>query len=142
MKSIINKSMALIAICTALLSFSPKPGGEGFEIYLDNKLLVQRYGNEMNAVQTLECSQSSSASRFIIKYYHCGKVGKNRIITIKDGQNNILKDFHYPDAGTPTGVMALDVKDVRNLKKGTASLKLFYSSSELPNGRLLASVVL
>ena len=142
MKSIISKPLALLAICTTLFSFSPKPGGEGFEIYLDSKLLVQRYGGDMNTVQSLECSQSAATSRFIIKYYHCGKAGKSRVVTIKDGQNNVLKQFHFPDAKTPTGVIVLDVKDVRNLKKGSTPLKLFYSSSELPNGRLLASVII
>ena len=97
MKSIISKPLALLAICTTLFSFSPKPGGEGFEIYLDNKLLVQRYGSDMNTVQSLECSQSAATSRFIIKYYHCGRAGKNRIVTIKDAQNNVLKEFHFPD---------------------------------------------
>ena len=96
----------------------------------------------MNTVQNLECSQSAATSRFIIKYYHCGKVAKSRIITIKDAQNKVLKEFNFADAKTPTGVIALDVKDVRNLKKGSSPLKLFYSSSELPNGRLLASVVI
>lgn len=142
MKSIISKTLALLAICTTLFSFSSKPGGEGFEIYLDSKLLVQSYGSDMNTVQSLECSQSPATSRFIIKYYHCGKVGKNRIVTIKDGQNNVLKEFHFPDATTATGVIALDIKDVRSLKKGNAALKLFYSSSELPNGRLLAIVII
>ena len=142
MKSIISKTMVLVAICTTLFSFSPKPGGEGFEIYLDNQLLVQSYGSDMNIVQSLECSQSAANSRFIIKYYHCGKVGKSRIITIKDAQNKVLKEFNFPDAKTPTGVIAVDVKDVRNLKKGNSPLKLFYSSSELPSGRLLASVVI
>ena len=96
----------------------------------------------MNTVQSLECSQSAANSRFIIKYYHCGKLGKNRIVTIKDAQNNVLKEFNFADAKTPTGVIALDVKDVPKLKKGSESLKLFYSSSELSNGRLLASVII
>ena len=97
----------------------------------------------MNTVQSLECSQSAAtSSRFITKYYHCGKVGKNRVVTIKDGQNNLLKEFHFPDATTATSVIALDVKDVPKLKKGSESLKLFYSSSELSNGRLLASVII
>jgi len=142
MKSIISRTLALLAICTTLFSFSPKPGAEGFEIYLDSKLLVQSYGSDMNTVQSLECNQSAANSRFIIKYYHCGKIGKNRIITIKDAQNKVLKEFNFRDAKTPTGVIALDVKDVRNLKNGSSPLKLFYSSSELQGGRLLASVVI
>jgi DNA-directed RNA polymerase beta' subunit len=143
MKSIISKTMVLITICAALFSFSPKPGGEGFEIYLNNKAVIQQYGNEMNTVKSLQLNQSLSNGQLTIKYHHCGKVGKNRIVTIKDGQNKILKEFRYADAPTPVAAMALNVKDIVSLRKGNNnSLKLSYSSSELPDGRVLATISL
>ena len=142
MKSIISKTMSLVAISATLLSFSPKPGGEGFEISLNNKILIQRYGSDINAVNSLQLSPAASNDQLIIKYHHCGRVGKNRVITIKDGQNNLLKEFRYADVSTPVAAMSLPVKDILGLKKGSANtLKMYYSSSELPNGRLLASIV-
>jgi hypothetical protein len=141
MKSIISKTMMLVAIGAALLSFSPKPGGEGFEISLNNKVVIQRYGSDINVVNNLQLNQTASNDKLIIKYHHCGKVGKNRIVSIKDGQNNLLKEFRYADVSAPVGAMSLPVKDILSLKKGSAnSLKLFYSSSELPNGRVLAII--
>lgn len=141
MKSIISKTMMLVAIGATLLSFSPKPGGEGFEISLNNKVVIQRYGSDINAVNNLQLNQSASNDQLIIKYHHCGKVGKNRIVTIKDGQNNVLKEFRYADVFTPVAAMSLPVKDILSLKKGNNSiLKLYYSSSELPNGRLLTTI--
>ena len=143
MKSIISKAMSLVAIAATLLSFSPKPGGEGFEISLNNKVLIQRFGNEMNNVSSLQLNPTSSNDQLIIKYHHCGRVGKNRVITIRDGQNDLLKEFRYADVSTAVGAMSLPVKDILNLKKGNANtLKLYYSSTELPNGRLLTSIVL
>ena len=143
MKSVISKTMTLIVMCATLFSFSPKPGGEGFEIYLNNKVVLQQYGSEMNSIKNLQLDQNSYNDQLTIKYYHCGKVGKNRIITIKDGQNKLLKEFRYADAATPVGAMALNVKDIMTLKKGNnITVKLFYSSSELTNGRLLTSIVL
>ena len=143
MKSIISKAMSLVAIAATLLSFSPKPGGEGFEISLNNKVLIQRFGNEMNNVSSLQLNPASSNDQLIIKYHHCGRVGKNRVITIRDGQNDLLKEFRYADVSTAVGAMSLPVKDILNLKKGNANtLKLYYSSTELPNGRLLTSIVL
>ncbi len=142
MKSIISKTMVLVAVCTALFSFSYKPGGEGFEIYLNNKVILQQYGNDMNTVKSLQLNQSSSNDKLTIKYHHCGRVGKNRVVTIKDGQNNVLKEFRYADAATPVAAMSVPVKDMLNLKKGSSpTLKLYYSSSELPNGRMLVSIV-
>ena len=143
MKSIISKTMSLVAIAATLLSFSPKPGGEGFEISLNNKVLIQRFGSEMNAISSLQLNPAASSDQLIIKYHHCGRVGKNRVITIRDGQNNLLKEFRYADVSTPVGAMSLPVKDILNLKKGNANtLKLYYSSTELPNGRMLTSIVL
>ena len=142
MKSIISKTMALLAVCTALFSFSTKPGGEGFEIYVNNKVMIQKFGNEINTVQSLQLDQSLSNAQITIKYHHCGKVGKNRIVTIKDGQNKILKEFRYADVATPVAAMALNVKDILNLKKiNSPLLKLYYSSTELTKERLLTTIV-
>jgi hypothetical protein len=143
MKSIISKTMMLVAISATLLSFSPKPGGEGFEITLNNKVMLQRFGNDMNTVQSLQLNQLSINDQLNIKYYHCGKAGNNRVISIRDGQNNLLKEFRYGDASAPSAAMALPVKEILSLKKGSSvTLKLYYASSELPNGRMLTSFVL
>ena len=142
MKSIISKETGLFAVCITLLSFSLKPaGGEGFEIYLNNKVILQQYGSDMNQVKSLQLNQASPDDKLTIKYHHCGRVGKNRIVTIKDGQNNVLKEFRYADSATPVAAMSVPVKDMLDLKKGSSiTIKLYYSSSELPNGRMLASI--
>ncbi len=141
MKSSISKIMAWAVICSTLFSFSPKPGGEGFEIYLNNKAVIQQYGPEMDKVQSLQLTVKSPGDKLTIKYHHCGKAGKNRIVTVKDNQNNVLKEFRYADAATPVSAMSIPVKDILSSKKGgTQTLKLYYASSELPNGRMLVSI--
>ncbi len=139
MKSLLSKTMALFAIGIALFSFSPKPGGEGFEIFLNNKVVLQQYGKDINTVKSLQLSQVSPDDKLTVKYHHCGKVGKNRVITIKDAQNNTLKEFRYNDASTPVSAMEIKMKEILNLKK-SSSLKLCYTSTELPDGRMLASL--
>ncbi|MEI2738415.1 MAG: hypothetical protein V9F01_06490 [Chitinophagaceae bacterium] len=141
MKSIISKTSALIVICSALFSFSLKPGGEGFEIYLNNQVVIQQYGKDVNIVKSLQLVQTSTDDKLTIKYHHCGRPGKNRLVVIKDINNKILKEFHYADATTPVSAMLVNVKDIKALKKGTSNtLKLIYSSSELPAGRILATI--
>ena len=144
MKAIISKTMVLAAVCAALFSFAPKPGGEGFEIYLDNKLVLQQFGSEMNTVKNLQLPQSAVNGQLTVKYHHCGRIGKNRVITIRNEQNKMLKEWRFTDAIVPVAAMNCNVKDILNLKKGNTSNKfrLYYSSSELPGGRMLASVVL
>ncbi|MBK7562288.1 MAG: hypothetical protein WAT34_04895 [Chitinophagaceae bacterium] len=142
MKSIFSKTMMLLCLSTMVFSYTTKPGGEGFEIYLNNKVVIQQYGSEMNTVKSLPLNLQASNDELTIKYHHCGNIGKNRVITIKDQQNNVLKEFRYVDATSGVSAMLVRVKDLTVLKKGNSSLlKLYYSSSELPKGRMLASLM-
>jgi hypothetical protein len=143
MRSIISKTMTLVAVAAVLLSFSSGlPGGEGFEIALNGKTIIQRYGSNMNEVAKLQLDQSSANDKLTIRYHHCGKVGKNRIVTIKDGKDNIIKQWRFADTKEPVSPMSCNVKDILKLKKDNSSiLKLYYSSTELPGGRLLTAIV-
>jgi hypothetical protein len=136
------KALALGVLFTTLLSFSTKMGGEGFEIYLNSKLVLQQYGNQMNTVKSLQLDQKSYDAELTIKYHHCGKVGKDRTITIKDGQNKVLKQWHFTNTADATNAMTCKVKDILDLQKknGSTTINLYYSSSELPKGRLLTSI--
>ncbi|MBC7886795.1 MAG: hypothetical protein H7Z13_02835 [Ferruginibacter sp.] len=144
MKSIISTTMTLVAFAATLLSFT-NFGGEGFEIFLNNKVVIQQFGKTTNAVNSLRLNQQSSNDQLTVKYYHCGQVGKNRVITIKDGQNKVLKEWRYADAAASISssvAMNCNVKDILNLNRGKErTLNLYYSSNELPNGRLLANIV-
>ena len=98
----------------------------------------------MDIVQNLQLDKVSATDRLIIKYSHCGDIGKNRVITIKDGQNKVLKEFHYKDADNAVKVdygISCPLKELLKLKKGTSNtFKLYYSSSQLPAGRLLTHI--
>ena len=132
--------MAAIITIVSLLSFSYKPGGEGFEIYLNNKLLVQRFGQEMNTVQTISLDDLTPNDQLRVRYHHCGKAGKNRQITIRNNDNKILKEWKYTDRDVASS-MICPLNDILSLKKANATLKLYYSSGELPEGRQLAAII-
>src|SRR6187399_369353 len=111
MKSMITKALVLVATAAALFSFTPNfpldsaNGGEGFEILLNGKVLLQQFGKEPNAVKNLQLSQVSASDRLTIRYYHCGHVGKNRTITVKDEHDKILKEWRYKDSESNVGEM-------------------------------------
>ena len=138
-KTNLVKRLAGLAFCALLLSFSTAPaGGEGFEIYLNNKVVLQQFGNSMDKIKTVSLEQASPDDQLAIVYYHCGKQGKNRTVIIKDEKDNLLKKWNFKDEGAR---MTCKVKDILGLEKGNRSvLKLYYSSSELPEGRQLASI--
>ena len=137
----ISKAMMLVALAAALLSFSPRFGGEGFEILLNGKVLLQQFGKDLNTVKNLQLGQVSANDKLTIRYHHCGNVGKNRVVTIKDGQDRVLKQWRYKDSESRVAEMQCSTQDIITLKKaGTDVFKIYYSSSDLRNGRMLASI--
>lgn len=141
MKKIIAKALSLLVISTTLFSFSSMPGGEGFEVYVNGKVVLQRFGKDLNKPQVLRFAAGTENDEITIKYHHCGQAGKNRVLTVKDNEEKVLKEIRFTDAGSPSG-MSCKVKDIISVRRGNNSvLKLYYSSSELPGGRLLVSVV-
>lgn len=136
------KRLAGLAICAVLFSFSSGPGGgEGFEIYLNDKVVLQQFGSNMNTVKTLKLEQASANDEISVKYHHCGRVGKNRVITIKDEQDKVLKQWKFSDVPNAADRMTCKVKDIMSLKIGKSNtLKLYYSSSELVKERQIAAI--
>ena|SRR5882724_6351560 len=148
MQTIISKAkaakvLALGALCATLVSFTTGFGGEGFEIFINNKLVLQQFGAQTNTVKSLQLDQRFYNDQLTIKYFHCGKTGKDRTIMLKDDKNNVLKQWHFADAEAANNAMTCKVKDILDLQKknGSTTINLFYSSSELPKGRLLVTVI-
>lgn len=139
--------LVLVSISGILSSFSEKKGGEGFEIYLNNNLLLQQFGSQMNNVKNILLDNRFSNDQLVIKYYHCGQTGKNRSITVMDGQNKILKEWRFANITAANltisdAAMTCTVKDILSLQKSSpGKLSLYYSSSELPKGRILANII-
>ena len=61
------------------------------------------------------------------------------MLAIRDAKNNLLKKFSFGDGETNMSRMGFYQKDVAAANEGKVSL--FYSSTELPEGRLLATIV-
>jgi hypothetical protein len=143
MKTTISKAFALVAIAATLFSFTTNFGGEGFEILVNGKAVLQKFGGDLDKVNVLQLGKTQSTDKLTFRYYHCGRVGKNRIVTIKDGKDNVVKVWQFKDVPTPVGDMSCTMQDLLSLQKnGNTTFKIWYSSSELPKGRQLVSVVL
>jgi hypothetical protein len=134
--------IALFAICATLFSFVPKFGGEGFQVYVDNKLVLERHGSDLDVVKTIALDEYSANGQITVKYYHCGRISKGRVITIKDDQQKVLKQWKFTDVAEATPAMNCSVKEIIGLQKSAHSntVNLYYASSELPGGRLLAAI--
>lgn len=141
MKIFYRTTLLFLSLGILLSAFTSRPGGEGFEIYLNNKVVVQQFGKEMDQVKSLRLEKTSTNVKLTIRYHHCGRVGKNRVITIKDAQDKLLHTFRYQDATSGVSEMTLPVRDLFSLNKGySPTLKVYYTSTELPNGRMIVSL--
>jgi hypothetical protein len=137
---IIARSL-LILVGATLFSFSPKRGGDSFEIVLNGKRVLQQFVYASKGVQTIQLTQTSDNDKLDIYYNHCGQVGKNRYVTIKNEKDQPIKVWKFADAVDKNGAMSFKLKDILNLRKNkTDKLNVFYSSSELPSGRTLATI--
>ena len=103
--------------------------------------MLQQFVYASKGVQTIQFTQTSENDKLDIYYSHCGQVGKNRYITIKNEKDQPIKAWKFADAIDKNGAMSFILKDILSLRKNkTDKLNLFYSSSELPAGRTLATI--
>ena len=133
--------LAATLVTVAFFSFSPKPGGDHFEVYLNKKLVFTQIVNQPGMLKSLILDQRNIGDQVDVYYSHCGKLGTQRMIAIKDGKD-MLKQWKFSDANGK--FMSVGAKELLSLKNKAADKKvdLYYSSSEIPEGRLLASIVL
>jgi hypothetical protein len=142
MKSM-TKFILLCALSAVLFSFTLRPGGDHYQVYLDDKMVLEQFVHMQKSMPTVTLDADSEQALVSITYSHCGKVGTARNIIIKDHQNKILKEWHFVDVASGKAPMTFNVKDLVALKqKGSNNLNLVYSSNEIPEGRQLATVVL
>lgn len=127
----------LLAASITLFSFTTRWGGDSFTIRLNDKLIVKQYVYADKTIKAIELKESNLNDELRISYSHCGVVGKSRTITVKDQKDRVLKVWNFSDAQAS---MTCKVKDILRLEKEDISLRLFYSSAEMPKGHVLASI--
>lgn len=133
----------LTVFCLSLLSFFPLPGGENYRIYVNKKLIMDKYVSNNMTAAYLTLTQANANDKIDIMYNHCGQTGTARHLVIKDEQNQVLKDLKFADANGSDIMMSFGAKEILSLQKGDnpPKLKLYYSSKELPSAKLLATLV-
>jgi hypothetical protein len=143
MKSLFKKAIACFTLAFAALSlssFTTPAGGECFEIYQDSKMVLQRCGKDIDKVQTISLSNTAN-SELTVKYFHCGQTGKDRVLALKSSDGKLLKEWKFTNTSENNFSMKCGVKEIFNVKVSNQSnLKLYYTSAEKPEGKLLAII--
>lgn len=121
----------------AMASFTAKPGGtDSYEIYLNNKLLLKQYVTQPLTLKSLQLNKTNINDQLVIYYSHCGQIGKGRKIAIRDEKGNIVKEWKFANNGDG---MTIPVKELLALEQKNL-LSIFYTSEQLPQGRMLTGL--
>ena len=145
MKKIIGNPVKALMLCLCgvaviLMSSIPAPGGDCFEIFLNNKQVVKQCLHGEKEIHTISLQQVSSNDELKVFYSHCGKVGVGRTLAIKDSKDNILRKWTFADGTATSKFVSFKVKEIMQLKSKNTTLQLVYSAKELPSGMVLAKI--
>src|SRR5687768_15243057 len=95
------RSLVAVAVCTILLAFSYRVGGDSVSICLNDKVLMLEHVMSESTVKNLSLRVGNVNDVLRIHYSHCGKTGMERSVSIQDGQNNVLKTWIFTDRPPP-----------------------------------------
>lgn len=130
-------TLAFLVAAQVLASFSAAKGGDLFAIYLNGKQVHRQFVLADQRVKTLEFTASDEKDKIEVFYLHCGRLGTNRVLTLRNAKNEVVKELKFADGDNQSkmGFYSRDVVGNRN-----TTLQVFYASRELPNGKLLATM--
>lgn len=139
LSGIFRFSLLLLLLGVGLTSYRSARGGEGYEVYLNQKLVLQKFGRELAQPALLKLDPSQEQQQLRIIYHHCGKNGKSRQITLRDASMQVQQVWKFANSSQAASPMELDLAKVDAIAQARASGKwsLHYSASELPAGRQL-----
>jgi hypothetical protein len=134
--------LSLTIFALTVLGLQAKAGGDRFEVYLNNKLILKQFVIEPLTLKNLPLKDAKADDELLIYYSHCGTTGKGRSIAIKDAKGKVYKEWKFDDASGSSAGMKIQVKEILDLQaqNTNADLNLYYTAQQLPKGRMLASL--
>jgi len=138
-----SKMLGLIALVVTLSGFAPM-GTHSFLIQLDDKTVTEQYVINTMTIPKVIIDPAEDQKHLTVKYNECGKTVSGRVISLKDVNNKLIKQWKFD--GTTSGYkdpMTLSVKEITSLKQSSwNTLNLFYSSAEFAAGQHIATLVI
>ncbi|MBS1661232.1 MAG: hypothetical protein JST68_09295 [Bacteroidetes bacterium] len=144
MKQALQKGLIMSILGLIVLAKPLMAGGDVYRIFLNGKQVLEQYVYAAKPLDLagLPLSEANSNDKLVAYYSHCGTIGKDRTITIRDEHGTVLKEWKFADAaaGAKDNGMEIPVKEILALQARGRGLSMYYSSQQLPAGRLLTKV--
>jgi hypothetical protein len=142
MSTLFANTLVLIAIfCSVNVFADHGTGGEHFEVYLNDKLILQQGITPTFRASALPLDNLTASDKLVIHYRQChGVVAKGRSVSIKDEKGKVLKEWKFADSDDTA--MIISGNDILQLKKQypKAEFKLCYTSTQFSENRTLAAL--
>jgi hypothetical protein len=141
------RAIGLLALLISFASVSAKAGGDGYEIYLNNKLILKQYQGQNLSLTSLVLSEANVNDKIVICYTRCNvpdQSGKSRSITLKDNNGNVLKVWTFNNLAEDKGSMSIPVQEILELQKKTGEkpVSIFYAAQDHAQTQILPSLQL
>lgn len=143
MKSLSLKSIVAL-LFAGMLSMSATTGVDSFAIYLNNKLLLRHTMTDPLTLKSLKLTEANANDELKIVYLQCnapGKTGKNRKITLRDEQGDVMKEWKFKNSSETNNTMVIPVKELLAAqRKNGGKLILSYTADDFGRDQQLASI--
>ena len=139
-KPLVIRSLMLLLLSVVLFSFTHPLGMDNYKVYLNDNLLFHQYVGKDSPTQTISFDKAADNDQLVIYYDHCGQIGTQRVLKLTDG-SGVLKEWSFPNAQTvASSGMSCSVKEIKAIQKQGRTMNLVYTSSELKDGIVLATI--
>ena len=127
-------TLFVVLTSVALCSFTPKPGGYSYEVYLNNQLVIQEHMYGRKEAPTLPLNMTTAQDAISIMFNNCNKVDVSRKISLKDDQDATIKEWTFGDSPDIKNQMKIKVSEIVAVQNKHSTVKLVYSSQAVNDG--------
>jgi hypothetical protein len=141
--SIFVKAVLLILLSMPFVGASAFGGIDSYAIYLNDKLIVKQSLGDPLDLKTLPITDKNVSDKLVIRYMQCNapsKVGKNRVISLKNEAGTVVKEWKFKDVDGEASDMVIPVKEILALQKSASGALSFYYSADGNKTQKLAAL--
>jgi hypothetical protein len=137
-------AVAFLALTAAffLPSFMP-PGGDSYSIYLNDTRVTEQYVTRQASIPQVAVLTAGNTAVLKAHYNHCGRIGSGRSLSLRSADRT-LKEWKFGDVTDESrAMMGIPVSEIVAASSASrAPVSLVYASVELPEGKVLATLVM
>ena len=133
----VAKSSALMLAFVFFQSFFNK-GGDYYKVLLNGKMVAEQYLTKPATLKALSLNAGNQNDQLTVYYSQCGQAGKGRSIALKNESGKLLKEWKFTDSKSRE--MQLPVKEVLQASAKLSTASVYYTSQEIPAGKMLITL--